>query len=60
MDKAKYNSSGYKDMTAYEAVQNVHREERKKLIDEIRALAQSYDYIIVGAINLKEITDDRK
>ena len=47
-------------MTAYEAVQNVHREERKKLIDEIRALAQSYGYIIVGAINLKEITDDRK
>ena len=60
MDKAKYNSSGYKDMIAYEAVQNVHREERKKLIDEIRALAQSYGYIIVGAINLKEITDDRK
>ena len=60
MDKSKYNSSGYKDMTAYEAVQNVHREERKKLIDEIRALAQSYGYIIVGAINLKEITDDGK
>lgn len=47
-------------MTAYEAVKNVHREERRKLIAEIRALAQSHGYVITGAINLKEIKDDGK
>lgn len=60
MDKEKYNQIGYKDMTAYEAVKNVHREERRKLIAEIRVLAQSHGYVITGAINLKEINDDGK
>lgn len=60
MDKEKYNQSGYKDMTAFEAVQNVRREERRKLIVEIKALALSHGYIITGQINIKEITDDGK
>lgn len=60
MDKEKYNQSGYKDMTAFEAVQNVRREERRKLIAEIKALALSRGYIITGQINIKEITDDGK
>ena len=60
MDKEKYNQSGYKDMTAFEAVQNVRREERKKLIAKIKALALSHGYIITGQINIKEITDDGK
>lgn len=60
MDKEKYNQSGYKDMTAYEAVQNVHREERRKLIAEIKELALSHGYIITGQINIKEIKDDGK
>lgn len=60
MDKEKYNQSGYKDMTAFEAVQNVRREERRKLIAEIKALALSHGYIITGQINIKEITDDGK
>ena len=38
MDKEKYNQSGYKDMTAFEAVQNVRREERRKLIAEIKEM----------------------
>ena len=47
-------------MTAYEAVQSVRREERRKLIVEIKALARKHGYIITGQINIKEITDDRK
>ena len=60
MEKEKYNQSGYKDMTAFEAVQNVRREERRKLISEIKELALSHGYIITGQINIKEITDDGK
>lgn len=60
MDKEKYNQSGYKDMTAFEAVQNVRREERRKLIAEIKALALNHGYIITGQINIKEITYDGK
>jgi len=48
MDKEKFNQSGYKDMTAYEAVQNVRREERRKLIAEIKELARKHGYIITG------------
>ena len=47
-------------MTAFEAVQNVRREERRKLIAEIKALARKHGYIITGQINIKEITDDGK
>ena len=60
MNKEKFNQSGYRDMTAYEAVQSVRREERRKLIAEIKALALSHGYIIIGQINIKEITDDGK
>ena len=60
MNKEKFNQSGYRDMTAYEAVQSVRREERRKLIVEIKALARKHGYIITGQINIKEITDDRK
>ena len=60
MDKEKFNQSGYRDMTAYEAVKNVRREERRKLIAEIRELARKHGYIITGQINIKEITDDGK
>ena len=60
MDKEKFNQSGYKDMTAYEAVQNVRREERRKLIAEIKELARKHGYIITGQINIKEIKDDGK
>lgn len=60
MNTEKFNQSGYRDMTAYEAVQSVRREERRKLIAEIKALARKHGYIITGQINIKEITDDRK
>ena len=36
----KYNDSGCRDMTAYEALRNVQREERRKLITAIKALAK--------------------
>ena len=60
MDKEKFNSSGYIDMTAYVAVQNVRREERRKLIAKIKALANKYGYTVTGTITLKEISDDGK
>lgn len=60
MNKEKFNQSGYRDMTAYEAVQNVRREERRKLIAEIKELARKHGYIITGQINIKEITNDGK
>ena len=60
MNKEKFNQSGYRDMTAYEAVQSVRREERRKLIAEIKALARKHGSRITGQINIKEITDDRK
>ena len=60
MNKEKFNQSGYRDMTAYEAVQSVRREERRILIAELKALARKHGYIITGQINIKEITDDRK
>ena len=42
MDNEKVNSSGCLDKTAFEAIKNVRREERKKLIAEIKELAARY------------------
>ncbi|MBQ7033668.1 MAG: hypothetical protein IJN25_08445 [Clostridia bacterium] len=43
----RYNDSGYPDLTAFEAINNVRREERKQLISELKALANKYGYRIV-------------
>ena len=53
-----YNTSGCKDKTAYEAIKNVRREERRKLIEELNAVAQKRGYIITSKITLKEISED--
>jgi len=52
------NQSGLKDKTAYEAIQNVRREERKKLIEKLHLVAKENGYMITGKIYLKEISDD--
>ncbi len=54
----KYNESGYADGTAYLALQNVKREERRNLISELKALANKHGYRIVSTIELKEIEGD--
>ena len=49
------NGSGGKDFTAYEAIRNIERAERKKLIADIAELAARRGYEIVSPIRLKEL-----
>ena len=49
------NGSGCKDFTAYEAIRNVEREERRKLISDLKDLAERRGYMILGSIQIKEI-----
>ena len=39
------NASGCTDKTAYEAIRNIRREERKNLIEELNAVAKQKGYI---------------
>ena len=57
MDKEKLNASGCRDETAYEAVKNIRREERRKLITDILSLAASRGYEITSNIRLEEIKE---
>lgn len=57
MDKEKLNASGCRDETAYEAVRNIRREERRKLITDITELAASRGYEITSNIRLEEIKE---
>lgn len=52
------NSSGCTDITAYEAIKNVRREERRRLIAELKALANKHGYRIVSTIQLKDMDGD--
>jgi hypothetical protein len=52
------NSSGCTDITAYEAVKAVRREERRRLIAELKALANKHGYRIVSTIRLKDMDGD--
>ena len=54
------NSSGCADITAYEAMKAVRREERRKLIAELKALANKHGYRIVSTIRLKDMDGDYK
>ncbi len=55
MDKDFLNASGCKDFTAYEAIKNIQREERQKLIEDITELAAKRGYEITSVIRLKEV-----
>lgn len=57
MDNELLNTSGCTDKTAYEAIQNIRREERRRLIDELKSVANQNGYIITSKIVLKEIQD---
>ena len=54
------NSSGCTDITAYEAMKAVRREERRNLIAELKALANRHGYRIVSTIRLKDMDGDYK
>ena len=54
----RYNDSGYNDSTAYEALKNVQKEERRKLISELKELARKHGYRIVSTIELKVLDGD--
>ena len=54
------NSSGCTDITAYEAMKVVRREERRNLIAELKALANRHGYRIVSTIRLKDMDGDYK
>lgn len=54
----KYNESGCEDVTAYQAIKNVQREERRQLIVELKELAYKHGYNIVSKIELKETESD--
>lgn len=57
MDNEILNASGCKDKTAYEAIKNVRREERRKLIEEMKAVAEKHGYLITSKISVKEISE---
>ena len=57
-DNDRRNSSGCTDITAYEAIKNVRREERRRLIAELKALANKHGYRIVSTIQLKDMDGD--
>lgn len=57
-DNDRLNSSGCTDITAYEAVKAVRREERRRLIAELKALANKHGYRIVSTIRLKDMDGD--
>ena len=52
------NGSGCTDITVYEAMKAVRREERRNLIAELKALANRHGYRIVSTIRLKDMDGD--
>lgn len=57
MDNEIKNTSSCTDKTAYEAMQNIRREERSRLIEELKAVANEHGYVITSRIVLKEMKD---
>ena len=54
----KYNNSGYMDNTAYYAIKNIQKEERKQLISIMKELAKRHGYEIISIIKLRALSDD--
>ena len=53
-----YNESGCIDKTAYEALKNIRREERKALINLLKLTAEKHGYEITNRIELREVKED--
>ena len=56
----RHNGSGCTDITAYEAMKAVRREERRNLIAELKALANRHGYRIVSTIRLKDMEGEHR
>ena len=56
----RHNGSGCTDITAYEAMKAVRREERRTLIAELKALANRHGYRIVSTIRLKDMDGEHR
>ena len=55
MNKEKFNASGCKDLTAYEAINNIDSEERfKRLLARIFRLCEFYGFHLEGRIVLRD------
>lgn len=54
-----YNASGCIDTTAYEAIKNIKKEERRELIKKLKDLANQNGYDIISIIRLKELEGGR-
>ena len=52
-----YNESGCIDKTAYEALKNIRREERKAPINLLKLTAENHGYEITNRIELREIKE---
>lgn len=52
---SRYNDSSYRDSTAHEAISNIQKEERRKLIAVLKDLANQHGYRIVSLIELEEM-----
>ena len=50
-DDERHNSSGCKDMTAYRAMRNIKKEERRALIMKMKELAEQVDVIFTATMN---------
>ena len=50
VNKEMLNQSGLKDKTAYEAIQNVRKEERRKLREKLHALANENGFVVVAVV----------
>lgn len=55
MDNELRNTSGCIDKTAYDALKNIRREERKCLINLLKLTAEKHGYRITDRIYLSEI-----
>ena len=55
MDNELRNTSGCIDKTAYNALKNIRREERKCLINLLKLTAEKHGYKITGRIYSSEI-----
>ena len=56
----KYNNSGYMDNTAYYAIKNIQKEERKQLISQIKELAKRHGYEVTSIIRLRALGDEEE
>lgn len=57
-DDERHNTSGCKDMTAYRAMRNIKKEERRALIMKMKELAEQHGYEIISIIRLRELECD--